>query len=79
MSEELIQAVEIDCETGIETYRPLTTEELAAREEARIAWEAQQTALKAEQDRIAALKESARAKLISGQPLTEEEAAVIVL
>lgn len=79
MSEEIIQAVEIDCTTGEEIYRPLTTEELEAREIARVAWEAQQTALKAEQDRVESLKASAKAKLVGGQPLTEEEAATIVL
>jgi hypothetical protein len=45
---------------------------MAAAEEARIAREADEAAK-------AALKESAKAKLIAGQPLTAEEAAVLVI
>lgn len=78
MTNEIPQVVEINCETGEEVYRPMTTEELAQREADRIAWEAQEVAMQAEKDRVAALKESARTKLVSGQPLTEEEAATIV-
>lgn len=79
MATETPQVVEINCETGEEVYRPMTTEELAQREADRIAWEAQEVAIKAEQDRVAALKVSARAKLVAGEALTEEEAATIVL
>jgi hypothetical protein len=79
MVTEIPQVVEINCETGEETYRPMTTEELAQRETDRIAWEEYETALKTEQDRVAALKVSARAKLVAGEALTEEEAAPIVL
>ena len=58
---------------------PLTDEELAQRELDRIAAEEAEAArLLAEQEREA-LKVSARAKLVSGQPLTEEEAALLVL
>jgi uncharacterized membrane protein YqiK len=76
MTEEIIHAVDINCETGEETYRPLTTEELAAREEARIAWEAQ----KAEQEAVALAaaeaKASAQAKL-AALGLTPEEIAAL--
>ena len=58
---------------------PLTEEELAQRELDRIAAEAAEAErLQAEQEREA-LKASARAKLVSGEPLTEEEAALLVL
>ena len=58
---------------------PLTEEELAQRELDRIAAEEAEAArLQAEQEREA-LKASARAKLVSGQPLTEQEAALLVL
>ena len=58
---------------------PLTEEELAQRELDRIAAEEAEAArLQAEQEREA-LKASARAKLVSGEPLTEEEAALLVL
>jgi hypothetical protein len=58
---------------------PLTEEEVAeyhARVQAALEREAQK---EAEAAHILELKDSARAKLINGEPLTEEEAAVIVL
>lgn len=58
---------------------PLTEEELAQRELDRIAAEEAEAArLQAEQEREA-LKASARAKLVSGEPLSEAEAALLVL
>ena len=71
--------IEVDCSTGISTERDMTEAELAAQaamqaqaEEARAAEDAARAA-------IEALKASAKAKLVAGQPLTEEEAATIVL
>ena len=70
---------EKNCTTGEETIREMTAEEVAvyeanvAREEARFAERA------AEAERIATLKESAKAKLIAGEPLTGDEAAVLVI
>jgi hypothetical protein len=73
------KVIEIDCSTGISTERDMTEAELEAMaamqaqaEEARAA----EDAAKAASD---ALKASAKAKLVAGQPLTEEEAATIVL
>lgn len=73
------KVIEIDCSTGISTERDMTEAELQAQaamqaqaEEARAA----EDIAKAELD---ALKTSARAKLVSGTPLTEEEAATLVL
>jgi hypothetical protein len=70
---------EVNCTTGEVITRPYTDEERAV-------WEAKQAeaiALKAEQEAAAAaletLKISARAKLVAGEPLTEEEAAVLVI
>ena len=58
---------------------PLTEEELAQREADRIAAEeAEAERLQAEAD-LAALKASAKAKLISGEALTEAEAGVLVI
>lgn len=62
-----------------ESIIPLTAEEIAERE-ALAAQAAQEEAdRQAEADALAALKESARAKLVSGEALTAEEAATIVL
>lgn len=62
-----------------EAYVPFTDEEIQQRELDAI----QAATIKAEQEaeeaRIKALKESAKAKLIAGQPLTGDEAAVLVI
>jgi hypothetical protein len=71
--------IEINCSTGIESIIELTdaeVEEMAAQ--AAIAEER-----KAEEDAAAealvALKTSAKAKLVAGTPLTEAEAATLVI
>lgn len=69
----------VDCASGAQTYVPLSEEEIAEREAlAAAAAEAEAERLAAE-EALAALKASARQKLVSGQPLTEEEASVLVL
>jgi hypothetical protein len=69
----------VDCATGAQTYVPLTEEEIAQREaDALAAEEAEAERVAAEAEREA-LKASARAKLVAGEPLTEEEASVLVL
>lgn len=57
---------------------PLTAEEIAEREAMALQAAEEQAAREAEEQRLADLKASARAKLVSGQPLTEEEAATLV-
>ena len=69
----------VDLATGKEEYIELTPEEINEREIAGI-----EAATRAEEEAAAkaaldALKASAKAKLIAGQRLTEEEAATIVL
>ena len=61
--------IEINCTTGVESIIELTDAEIAQAEAERIA--AAET--------LAALKASAKAKLVSGTPLTEEEAATLVI
>lgn len=68
-----------DCTTGEEVLREETAEEITAREEAQALIDAQRAEAEAAAAALAALKESARAKLVAGQPLTEEEAATIVI
>ncbi len=76
---ETLTAMEVNCATGQTTIRPLTTEEIAQREADAVAFAAR----KAEEDAAAAakatLKASAKTKLIAGQPLTAEEAEVLVI
>lgn len=67
----------VDVEKGTQTYVDLTPAEIAERDQlaAKAADDAQKA--EAEAQAKAALKESAKAKLIAGEPLTEEEAKII--
>ena len=69
----------VDCSTGTVTEVELTAEEIAQREADAEAFAAQQAAEAEAAAAREALKASAKAKLIAGQPLTEEEANVLVL
>jgi len=71
--------IEVDCATGEQKVIPLTAAEIAELDQMRAQAEEERAAREAEEQAKAALKASARAKLIAGQPLTEEEAATIVL
>jgi hypothetical protein len=72
-------AIEVNCETGIVTERPLTADEIAANETAAAQAEATRLAHEESQTALAALKASAKAKLIAGKPLTAEEADTLVI
>ena len=76
---EVLTKVVVDCSTGEQTVVPLTAEEIAQREADAAAFAEAEAARVAAEEAKAALKESAKAKLVSGQPLTEEEAAVLVI
>ena len=78
MSETPMKLV-VDCSTGAPTYVPLSAEEIAEREAMAVQAAEEQAAREAEEARIAALKDSARAKLVAGEPLTAEEAALLVI
>jgi hypothetical protein len=69
----------VDLEKGTQQYVDLTAQEIAEMDQ-RQAQAAEQELLR-EQDAAAkeALKESAKAKLVAGEPLTEDEAAVLVI
>ena len=67
-------AIEINCETGEVTERPLTAEEIAANEAAAAQAEADRKAAEAEADRKAKAKEALLAKL----GMTAEEAALLL-
>jgi len=69
----------VDCSTGESVTVPLTAEELEQRELDRLAFDAQETERLAAEEALAALKASAKAKLVAGQALTEEEASVLVI
>ena len=69
----------VDLEKGTQEYVDLTPQEIAEMDQ-RQAEVAEQQLLR-EQDAAAkeALRASAKAKLVAGEPLTEDEAAVLVI
>jgi hypothetical protein len=76
---DTLTLVEINCTTGEVIERPLTQDELTQHEIDVAATLARKTEEQVEATRITNLKTSAKAKLVAGEPLTEEEAATIVL
>ena len=72
-------AIEVNCETGEVTERELTAEEITQREADAAAYATAKAAEEAAATALAALKASAKAKLVAGTPLTEEEAATLVI
>ena len=73
------KAVEHNCETGEIVERFLTDEEMAEQEKVAAEFEAQEKERKEQRELTSQLKASAKLKLIAGEPLTEEEAAVLVI
>lgn len=76
---EVPMVAEIDCSTNTLSYRPMTNDEIVAQQKSAdefVKWQQEREAKIAANE---ALKESAKAKLVAGEPLTEEEAATIVL
>ena len=78
MSEVLTKVV-VDCSTGISEVVPLSAEEIAQREADALAFAEAEAEREAQAEALATLKASAKAKLIAGEPLTAEEADVLVL
>jgi hypothetical protein len=79
MNTEKPKHIDYNCTTGEVTERFWTDEEIAfAAAEAIVSAEKKAEA-EAEAAHIATVKTSAKAKLIAGEPLTEEEASVLVI
>ena len=68
----------VNCETGVTEEIELTAEEIAELEAAQAQAEIDRAAAEAEASRLAALKTSAKAKLVAGEPLTTEEASLLI-
>ena len=77
MTETLTKLV-IDCSTGEESIVPLTEQEIAQRELDRVAFEEEEAARVAAEETKQALRQSAITKLMAAEPLTAEEAALMV-
>jgi hypothetical protein len=76
---EVLTATEVNCETGEVTVRPLTAEEIAQREADAAAFAEAEAERENAAAVLAALKASAKSKLVSGTPLTDAEAATLVI
>jgi hypothetical protein len=68
----------VNCETGVTEEIELTAEEVAVVEAAQAQAVIDQAARDAEAARLVALKKSAKAKLVAGEPLTTEEASLLI-
>jgi len=69
----------VNCATGETTIVELTAQEIAERDQMAAQAAEDAAAREAAEAAKTALKESAKAKLIAGEPLTAEEAAVLVI
>ena len=69
----------VDLSTGIQQYIDLTPEEIQQRELDAIEYATRKAEEDAAKEALDAIKASAKAKLVAGQPLTEEEAATLVI
>ena len=69
----------VDCATGEQQIIELTSAEIAQRDQDAAAAQAEAAAREEAATALAALKASAKAKLVAGTPLTEEEAATLVI
>ena len=69
----------VDIAKGTHEYVDLTPAEIAQRDQDAAAYAEQEAIRQVELEAKEALKESARAKLTAGEPLTAEEAAVLVI
>lgn len=76
---EVLSKIVVDCSTGQQSIVPLTAEEIAQREADAAAYAEAEAARVAAEEAKTNLKNSAKAKLIAGEPLTAEEAEVLVI
>jgi uncharacterized coiled-coil DUF342 family protein len=68
----------VDCASGKQEYVALTPAEIAERDQQAAAAAEEQAAREAEAATKAALKQSAKNKLINGETLTAEEADLLI-
>jgi alpha-N-acetylglucosamine transferase len=78
MTDEVLTKLVVNCATGESTVVPLTEEELAQLETDRLAYEEAEAARVAAEEATEALRQSAITKLMAAEPLTAEEAALMV-
>ena len=71
--------IEINCTTGVESIIELTDAEVAQMEADAAAYAVAEAERVVAAEALASLKTSAKAKLVAGTPLTEAEAATLVI
>jgi hypothetical protein len=76
---EILTKIVVDCSTNEQTIVPLTAEEITQGELHAQAFAKSEAERVAAEEALAALKASAKAKLIAGEPLTAEEADTLVI
>lgn len=69
----------INCETGVQEDIEMTDEEVAELQQREQAYALEVAEREAAAEALATLKASAKAKLVAGEPLTEEEAETLVV
>ena len=74
-----LNKIVVDCAKGTQTVVPLTAAEIAERDQAAAKFAEEQAKREADAKALQALKDSAKAKLTTGEKLTDEEAAAIVI
>jgi hypothetical protein len=74
-----LNKIVVDCAKGTQTIVPLTAQEIAERDQRAAKYAEEQAKREADAQELQALKDSAKAKLIAGEKLTDKEAAAIVI
>jgi len=74
-----LNKIVVDCAKGTQTIVPLTAQEIAERDQQAAKFAEEQAKREADAKELQALKDSAKAKLIAGEKLTDKEAAAIVI
>lgn len=76
---EKLKKIVVNCATGKIEELELTAAEIAERDQMAAKAAEEEAQRKADAEALAALKASAKTKLVAGEPLTEEEAAALVI
>ncbi len=74
-----LNKIVVDCAKGTQTIVPLTAQEIAERDQQAAKYAEEQAKRETDAQELQALKDSAKAKLIAGEKLTDKEAAAIVI
>ena len=69
----------VDLAKGTQEYVDLTAQEIAEMDQRAAAAEEERITRESNSIALETLKESAKAKLVAGEPLTEEEAATLII